>query len=631
MPDPPAPARTRTITWQDPTSALARLASLRSSRSRTTARTAIGRSSPASGSGSKPPAGVRTSGSDFDAALERTLGINRRLAAVVFALVCAFAVGMIAYTGRGTFFVADDWDMMLARRGLSPDTLLVPHVNHLVATQVFFYEAIRGVAGWHYGAYRVARVLLDVAIAVAVFAFARPRVGGWLAAALVVPMLFIPGEGRAVYTVGNVIALLTGIAALLVLDRMAAVLRRDVVVCVLLLLSVASFSFGLAFVGVAAIWLVTTPGQRRSLWVPAIPAASYALWLLTYHPPSSLSLQNLADTPEFVANSAAAALGGLTGLGLGWGRLLALLAALAIGYELFTRPVRRSPTTYALLALPLLLWALVGLGRAAAPPLTVYPGPDVLLQRFARLDATVGAGQSRYVFPGVIVLTLLAAQLLRGRRLGPPLAVALVLALLGVMTNLVLWRDDGATLRATADEVRGKIAAVEIAQPPEFELANFPGRAAKNLGHVANFRESSFRWAVGSVGAEPVPLSALSRIGPAGRSDLDAVLVAALPVTLSTSARAAHAGPCTTVAPGSPPRSVVVPGIRTTIRTSTEPATVSLRRFANPGTAVRIGDVPPASAAVLMIPRDRVSRKWLAEVVSPSTTRVCAVPPVGHP
>jgi uncharacterized protein (TIGR00369 family) len=28
MPDPPAPARTRTITWQDPTSALARLASL---------------------------------------------------------------------------------------------------------------------------------------------------------------------------------------------------------------------------------------------------------------------------------------------------------------------------------------------------------------------------------------------------------------------------------------------------------------------------------------------------------------------------------------------------------------------------------------------------------------------------
>jgi hypothetical protein len=574
---------------------------------------------------------VWTSGSDFDAALEQTFGINRRLAAVVFAIVCAFAAGMIAYIGRGTFFVADDWDMMLARQDLSPDTLLFPHVNHLVATQVLFYEAIRGVAGWHYGAYRVARVLLEVAIAVAVFAFARPRVGGWLAAALVVPMLFIPGEGRAVYTVGNVIALLTGIAALLVLDRMRATLRRDVVVCLLLLLSVASFSFGLAFVGAAAIWLVTTPGQRRSLWVPSIPVAAYALWVLTYHPPSPLSLENLADTPEFVATSAAAAFGGVTGLGLGWGRLLALLAALAIGYELFTRPARRSPTTYALLALPVLLWALVGIGRAAGPPVALDIGPDVLLQRFARLDSTVTAGQSRYVFPGVIVLTLLAAQLLRGRRLGPPLAAAVVLGLVGVMTNLVLLRDSSRTLRATADEVRGKIAAVEIAQPPEFELANFPGGAAENLRHLANFREASFRWAVNSVGAEPVPLSALSRIGPAGRSNLDAVLVAALPVTLSTSARAAHAGPCTTVAPSSPPRSVVVPGIRTTIRTSTEPATVSLRRFADPGTAVRIGDVPPASAAVLTIPRDRVSRKWMAGIVSPSTTRVCAVPQGRHP
>jgi hypothetical protein len=394
---------------------------------------------------------------------------------------------------------------------------------------------------------------------------------------------------------------------------------------------VASFSFGLAFAVAVAIWLVATPGQRRSLWVPAVPVVAYLAWLLSYHPPSPLSLHNLADTPAFVGDSAAAAFAAVTGLGFAWGRLLALLAAVAVGYELFTKPDRRSPTTYAIVALPILLWTLVGLGRAAAgpeaPPFAV--GSDDLLQRFVHLNGTVVAGQSRYVYASVVLLLLVAAQLLARRRLRPVVGVAVVMLLAGVVTNVVLMRDTGNTLRGIADQVRGRIAAAEIAArtiPPGFGLQNFPGGPDKNLQYIANFQAFIFKDAVNRVGSEPVPLGALGGLGTPGRRELDAVLVNALPVRMVP----APAGPppkragCTAVQPAPKPKPLAARGVRTVIRAGAQPATVSLRRFADPAASASVGTVAARTNAALTIPRDRSRQPWSVLVVSTTPASVCS-------
>lgn len=572
-----------------------------------------------------------TTGPQLDAEIERATGVRPRAAFVLFGLLCLAAGAVIFLSQHGAFFAGDDWDMVLRRFGLSGDTLLTPHVNHLVATQILFYEGVRGVADWHYGAYRLAFLALQIAAAVGVFVFARPRIGSWLAALLVIPMLFIPGHATTVFTVGNVIALLTGLAAILVLDRAAPGRVRDVAVCLLLLLSIASFSFGLAFAAAVGIWLIATPGQRRSLWVAVVPIVTYFLWLVSYDPPSPFSLHNLADTPTFVADSAAAAFGGITGLGFAWGRLLALVAAVAVGYELFTRPERRSPTTYAIVSLPILLWTMIGLGRGAAgpeaPPFGV--GSDELLQRFVHLNGTVGAGQSRYVYPGVVLLLLVAAQLLGGRRLRPWLSVAAVLVLVGVMTNLVVMKDTGDGLRNIADEVRGRMAAVEIASRtirPEFGLADFPGSDQHNLQYVANFQSFVFKGAVARVGSEPVPLNKLGALGPSGRRSLDGVLVNALPVRMAPGppgTRPRPTGACTSVRPGPTAPALPVRGVRTIIRAGGAPVTVAVRRFAAPDTVFEVGTAAPRSTVVLTIPRDRARRPWSLRVESTARASVC--------
>jgi hypothetical protein len=475
-------------------------------------------------------------------------------------------------------------------------------------------------------------LLLQLAIAAGVFTFARPRLGGWLAAVLVVPLLFIPGEATTVYTVGNVIAVLTGLTAIVVLDRVPPRPGRDVAICVLLLLSVASFSFGLAFAAAVAIWFLASPGQRRSLWVPAVPVVAYVVWLTHYHPPSPLSLHNLADTPEFVADSAAAAFGAVTGLGLGWGRVLGLAAAVAVGYELFTKPRLRSPATYTIVALPILLWALVGLGRAATGGTGAEQaaGTDQLLQRFARLNGATVAGQSRYVYPSVALLLLIAAHLLAGRRLRPWVGVAVVLLLAGVITNVVVLRDTGATLRQRADDVRGRIAGVEIARrtiPPTFGLGNFPGGAQRNLIYVANFQQLNFAYAVQRVGSDPVPLDSLGAIGPTGRRGLDSVLVAALPVTLTPAPRGTRLGPCTRVEPAAPPRRLGVAGARLIVRAGAAPLDVALRRFAPRNSYMSVGGLPPRGTSILTIPPDRARQRWYMKISSTAPVRLCAPAP----
>ncbi|MEA2349998.1 MAG: hypothetical protein QOG86_939, partial [Thermoleophilaceae bacterium] len=97
---------------------------------------------------------------------------SRSAPVVCFAASSIVAGVYILHSGHDTFFRADDWEMMVARRDLSPNTLLTPHAEHLVAFQILAFNLVRKVAGWHYGAYRLVMLVLHLAVTSCVFVFA---------------------------------------------------------------------------------------------------------------------------------------------------------------------------------------------------------------------------------------------------------------------------------------------------------------------------------------------------------------------------------------------------------------------------------------------------------------------------
>src|SRR5207302_8620533 len=100
--------------------------------------------------------------------------------------------------------------------------------------------------------------------------------------------------------------------------------RGDIAASGMLLLSLASGSLALPAAAGAAAEIVWSDRSRRRLWIVGLPAALYAAWWLRYHAPVDYPSSNLLAVPSYGATLAANAVGGLAGLGLDWGRPLAI-------------------------------------------------------------------------------------------------------------------------------------------------------------------------------------------------------------------------------------------------------------------------------------------------------------------
>jgi hypothetical protein len=537
---------------------------------------------------------------------------SRSLPIVCFALASVAAGLAIMYAGRGSFFHADDWDMMLYRRDLSSGALLTPHNDHLIAVQVALFNLLREVAGWHYGAYRLTMVLLHLAVATCVFVFVRRRVGSWLALAFVLPLLVLGAGGDGLLFAGvmaNSAALATGLAALLLVERLPARRWHEALAFVLLMLSVASVTFGVIFALAAAVWIGATPARRRSLWIAVIPLLAYGAWKVAY-PASAASIENAVHTPRFVADSAAAAFGALTGLGRYVGYVPAIVATVLAAYVLVTRK-RVAVATYVIVGLPVATWTSIGIGRAATQ---------------------VAGLQPRYIYVGATLVLLVMAELLAGRRLRPAAVGTLAaIAVAGTLYNLEQLRDQGTYFRGQAVLARAYLGAVEAAEPvisPEFAVENFPDPGA--IGNVIGlFQTAAFEDAVRQVGDEPVELRVLDTLPPDKRQTVDAVLVAALRIRLTPTAAGSLPIParsCVRIGPadGGKELAVRTPGT-VVVRAGTQPAEVYLRRYADRSSPTPLGTVPRAGSQLVVVHGDRSRRTWYTKVVAAAPARVCRV------
>jgi hypothetical protein len=390
-----------------------------------------------------------------------------RVAWTVLAIAMAACVALIMVEARNTAMQGDEWSYVyrLASQPLLPAVFDSPYGGYLIAPPMLIYAGLLEVFGMaSYLPYRIVGLVLLLAAALLVFELARRRVGP-LAALLPAVLLLFLGSGSEVVVVPNrlpsQVALTAGLGMLIALERRD--LRGDVIACVLLIVALTSHPLGLAFGAAAITSLCLRPaGERLNRWWVVVPGLLlFAAWWVTLHGsfPESES-PSIGEVASFVANSFVAACAAATGFFRapwsdgadfinGFSIALAVAIAGAIAIRLATlRPV---PAT-AWVALAALVVALVAPGFA----------PGGFLDSFRQPDAP------RYLYPNVVLLYLVGAELAAGIRLRRSVKLAAMAGVVSIfavslVSNFRLLIDRANQYEQGASLLKAKLAGAELA------------------------------------------------------------------------------------------------------------------------------------------------------------------------
>jgi hypothetical protein len=547
----------------------------------------------------------------------RGLAVTDRLCWGLLGVAMAISAGLILYLNRGTTFFPDELNFVYSSPGLSIGDVFEPRNGHLVGTSQLVYAGILKIAGADYLGFRLFAVAVRLTSVGLFYALARRRIGALPALAPALVLLFYGSAWQHVLVpvgITVVTCITAGLAALLALERGDR--RGDVAACLLLGLSLFTFSTGLAFLVGIAISVLLRPDRRRRAWIFLVPLVLYAAWWvwslgLDQSSQDNTTLSNALLIPSWMADSLAAVSAGLAGLAYdftdagfidpGWGRVLAVLAVIALVLRIRRGSV--PPLLWASLGIVLTYWAL---GAMAAG--TTARAPDAL----------------RYMYTGavgVLLVACAAASTIRFSRLG--LVALFAAAALSIATNLAFLRDGGNQFRdGYSAPTRTQFAMIELAREhvaPEFNpAAAFPEQAR------APSRAQTYLDVVDAYGSPAFSLAEVARQRESVRQFADDVLARALDLHLEPT-RSRPAGDCEMVtadAPGTGIAFELPPGGATLRADSAAPLT--LGRFADLPTA-EVGALAPDQTSTLSIPTDSSPLPWRASAEGARSMRVCPV------
>jgi hypothetical protein len=527
------------------------------------------------------------------------------------------AAALILYLNRGTAFYFDELTWLYESPGMdTPGELLQPHGGHLIATTRLVFKAVLETVGSEYVVFRVlaaASVLLSAGL---FYALAKRRIGALPALAPTLVLLFLGSAWQhVVVPIGFPItfSVMTGLAALLVLDRGDR--RGDVAACLLLVVSLLTYTSGLAFLVAVAISVLLGPERRRRIWIFLVPLVLYAGWFLW-----SLSLSDSAQgevtasnallIPNWVASSLAAVMAGLFGLGYdfsqgvtdsvasGWGLVLAAAATVALVWRIHRGKV------------PVSVWAFLGIALA-------YWTLGALASGVNRTPESV-----RYMYVGSVAVLLVASAAVPPIRFSKRLvAILFVLVVLCVGANLALLRDAGTRFREYSAGLRARLAALEIAREHVDPSIDAPDAVLIDAPASAYFAVVD---RYGSIAFSPAELEQQSE---ATREETDRVSATALGLRLDAARSQPPVQGCDTAIRGTPGGPVILelPRRGATLRArGSGPAALTLGRFGDLPTA-ELGSLSPGQPATLRIPPDASPTPWRAAVAGASSVEVCAL------
>jgi hypothetical protein len=545
---------------------------------------------------------------------------------------------LLLYLGRDQTPVVDQWSYIYAYQSWSVESLLTPHSAHLVVLPVILYKGMFEVFGLESQLpYQLVNLALSASVAVLLFALIRGSVGDLLALAAATLMLFY-GAGADVivptFQFTNLIGLASGMGMLLALRR--GDVRGDLAACLLLAMSLASFSIGAAFAVGALVMLALRPTGHRleRWWVVAAPIVLYAAWALwaRKYDQQTIYLHNLKILGSALVDQLSASLAGISGLfttpngpkpednpvpiRTEWGPALVVgLAALLIAR--LRRPPKPGPDALAATTVLVVYFLLVG----------------IALNMFRNTFDT------RLVYLGSVLTLLAVAQLCGPYR--PSRTVLVVVAVVFAFSmgaNVTELSDSAQYLRERSAAIRAKLTAVDLAgdaAPPPVLVEEPPD--------AMTFNVETFHQLEADFGLPTYTEAELRTASPDARQAADEELVRVLEITprstagvepaadtedglllrAATKGEVTRAGACVTLVPRPAAKMealLELPPGGMTYAAAGEPAEVSLGRFAD---APAVALPPRSGSMVVRIPSDDSDAPWLAQVHATARTLVC--------
>jgi hypothetical protein len=524
----------------------------------------------------------------------------------ILGIAMVLSVALYLRLTRGFVFHEDDYLYFVGNRGFDFRVLIGPHNGHLILVPRMIYALSIALFGADYRPIRVVGALAIVLAAGLFFALTKRKVGAAVALAPSVLLLFfgtawqntIDPDGMT-----HVIAVAAGLGALLALETPS--LRADLTGCALLIVSVATFSVGLAFVVGVAVSVLLRADRGRRWWIFVVPLAVYGAWFIApklhttpFSTSTGLSGSNVLLIPNYIADAGAAAIAAITGLSYDftipasttidspWGYVLGAVAFTALVFRL--RRGNVPPSLWISLATLLAYWTSTALVYA--------PTREPI--------------QNRYIYDGAVMVLLVASDALRGIRFSRTAILALFTAtVLSLGTNIATLRVAGASYRSDAPIDRAMLAAVDIAR--DHVAPNFvpSGELFLGFSYLLSGRTGNYLAAVRHNGSFAFTLPELRSQSESLRETADQNLASALQLHLAPVPKAGRVSKCLRGgSPGGAPVDLPLrpPGL---VLESSQTQVVKLRRFAALPTA-SVGTLAAGTFYALRIPVDRAPDPW---------------------
>jgi hypothetical protein len=552
-------------------------------------------------------------------------------------IAVAFGGLFLAWTSRGMTFYWDEWLVIVGRLPTSNlrDAYLTPHFQHFLGVVFALYKAVFAISGLHhYWPYQLVALVGHLLVIILLFEVARRRVGALLGFFVVLPIIVLGTAWETLLLPFNeqwVFSVAAMLAVILLLDRNDR--RGDVAIFVVLLVAIATCSFGPVVALAVVVRLLWEPDRWRRIWVAVLPLAIYGLWYLSYEAgaPGPMGYR-ITASPKYLLDTAAGSVAGLLGVPLNakpvmhhsW--LAAPFEVLAVGLIVALVMQRKRFTRDLAMVLTMLglYWLSLTLNRG-----------------FFGLPYT-----SRYIYVSAVVLLLVGLELFRGQRVSRR-AQRWVIALACVATAL------NAAVLVHYSNVRRAQSTVEAAELGALQIG-------RNLLLHSGFliddqaipvTAASYFSAIDKLHSSPAPSLAGLRAEPEfARAAADRELIGAydlrvIPITpavqrlLAITDRSPSgvkverwtAGSVTRVAGCAllqPARGALAtieltlspPGVQITSSTD-NPVTPRLRRFAATFPAVPLGTV--VRKGWISTPRDDARQPWHLQLMGRGPIRAC--------
>jgi hypothetical protein len=541
--------------------------------------------------------------------------VDRRLPDVLAGgAVLLSGIFLLHWFSRITFW-RDEWGLLLHRRGWSVGTFLDPAVEHLVAIPILIYKVLLETAGMNspapYQLLAVCSFLLTVGL---LFVYMRSRVSPWVALAVILPILFLgPSWDDLLFAYQMTFfgSIACGIGAFLCLGRRTP--GFDLAAMGLLVAALMFSDAGIPFVAGATVEIALGRDRWQRAHVVLLPALLCVAWYLGWGRDANtfISFRNFAGSPSYILDGLSSSLANLLGLytpfgasavgedSLAWGRPLLVLALAFAAWRIYLLR-RPSPRLLATIVTLIGFWSLTALDAS------VFGLP------------TVG----RYQYIGIVLMGLVAAELLRGVRIGRWATIAiLVVSVAATLNNFTQLRDAANGLAGIAQQERGGLAALELARNQvDPGLVLTPQNS--DVDYLGLVDARSYFSAVDAYGSPAYSPEELAGAPEVARVAADKVSGAALGIHLVGQGET-PGGSCHRVDLTRGPATIQVPETGLALRADGTSVQAELRRYARASFPLSFRALPEGTTELLRIEPDASPMPWTLQLTGSGAAEVC--------